>query len=98
MSEVITVPDNSSWKTELTAWICVAGGPALLGSDCPGEDPPAILDIPEFDIGRHAISNREFNNFLEDGGYSRSEFWSEEGLYANRRSGVIRFSIHPINR
>ena len=78
MSEVITVPNNSS--RELSAWINIAGGPALFGSDSPGEDPPAIFDIPGFDIGRHAVSNREFNNFLEDGGYSRAEFWSEEGL------------------
>ncbi|TXK64350.1 SUMF1/EgtB/PvdO family nonheme iron enzyme [Alkalisalibacterium limincola] len=33
--------------------------------------------LPGFWIGRHEVTNREFKSFVDAGGYSRPEFWSE---------------------
>jgi formylglycine-generating enzyme required for sulfatase activity len=68
---------NALTKVE---WVHVPGGLAWIGGDCPGEGPPKLLDVPDFLIGRYAVSNGEFERFIDDGGYRRPEFWSAEGL------------------
>lgn len=37
------------------------------------------IEIAPFAIARTTVSNGEFRNFVEDGGYSRSELWTAEG-------------------
>jgi len=37
------------------------------------------VDIKPFRIARDAVTNGEFAAFVDDGGYCRREFWSEEG-------------------
>jgi iron(II)-dependent oxidoreductase len=37
------------------------------------------VEIAPFTISKTAVSNGEFLNFVEDGGYRRSELWSAEG-------------------
>lgn len=37
------------------------------------------VELPEFSIARHAVTNAEFLAFVEDGGYRRRELWSEAG-------------------
>lgn len=37
------------------------------------------FEVPAFRASKFKISNGEFLEFLRDGGYSRSEFWSEKG-------------------
>lgn len=65
---------------EKADWVLVPGGSALIGADNPGEGPSQLLDIPAFRISRYAISNEEFDCFIQDGGYRRAEFWDAEGL------------------
>ena len=36
-------------------------------------------DVQPFAISRCAVTNRQFAGFVDDGGYQRREFWSEEG-------------------
>ena len=45
------------------------------------------VDVPAFAIARRAVSNREFLAFVEDGGYGRREFWSEDGWRTLERLG-----------
>ena len=35
--------------------------------------------VPEFEVSKYLISNREFYEFVMDGGYQRKELWTEEG-------------------
>src|SRR5258708_32572373 len=49
-----------------------AGGFALY---MPGLDPLATEPTGAFLVDRHAVTNREFKRFVEDGGYRREEFW-----------------------
>jgi len=37
------------------------------------------VDVPAFRAGRRLVSNAEYLAFVEDGGYSREEWWTEEG-------------------
>lgn len=36
--------------------------------------------VSAFQASRYLVSNQEFFNFMQDGGYSDSEYWTEEGL------------------
>lgn len=37
------------------------------------------VSVPEFEAGRHLVSNGLFFEFVKDGGYQNQEFWSEAG-------------------
>jgi 5-histidylcysteine sulfoxide synthase/putative 4-mercaptohistidine N1-methyltranferase len=37
------------------------------------------MTVPAFQMGRHLISNAQFLDFVDDGGYRESRFWSKEG-------------------
>jgi gamma-glutamyl hercynylcysteine S-oxide synthase len=37
------------------------------------------LDVAEFDIDVHSVTNADFLEFIADGGYDRGELWSEVG-------------------
>ena len=43
------------------------------------EQLPHEIEIASFAISKTAVTSGEFKNFVEDGGYSRSELWSAEG-------------------
>jgi dienelactone hydrolase len=42
-----------------------------------GIDPLAQRDLSSFFIDRHEVTNEAFQQFVDDGGYERSEFWEE---------------------
>jgi 5-histidylcysteine sulfoxide synthase/putative 4-mercaptohistidine N1-methyltranferase len=37
------------------------------------------LEVKEFKASRYLVSNSEFKGFVQDGGYGKQEFWTEEG-------------------
>ena len=43
------------------------------------EQPALEVEIAPFAISKTAVTTGEFKNFVEDGGYRRSELWTEEG-------------------
>ena len=43
------------------------------------ERPRQVVELPNFKVGRTAITNATFLNFVEGGGYQRREWWSDEG-------------------
>ncbi len=48
------------------------------------------VDVAPFKIGRAAVTNREFAEFIDAGGYRRREFWSDAGWAWRERSGAER--------
>jgi gamma-glutamyl hercynylcysteine S-oxide synthase len=43
---------------------------------CPAE---YLIDVAPFEIARAPVSQREYLDFVEDGGYQRREFWTTKG-------------------
>ena len=43
------------------------------------EGPRHKVWIEPFSLAKHPVSNREFINFIEDGGYKKAEFWLSDG-------------------
>jgi iron(II)-dependent oxidoreductase len=63
----------------------IPGGTFMLGAapDCPfvfdNEKWAHPVEIKPFRIARAPVTNSEFAAFVDDGGYRREEFWSDEG-------------------
>ncbi|HLF83872.1 MAG TPA: selenoneine synthase SenA [Blastocatellia bacterium] len=52
------------------------------------EQQPNEVEVMPFSIARTAVTNGEFSAFVEDGGYTRRELWSEEGWQWKRNAGA----------
>ena len=62
----------------------IAGGPFLAGAPADGfaydnERPRFEVDLPEFEIDALPVTNAQYLEFVEAGGYERREWWSEDG-------------------
>lgn len=77
---------NQSGKAPENALLPVKGGPVVLGK---GRDNPYYgwdneygrfeTEIPDFKASKYLVSNGEYLEFVEAGGYEAREFWDEEG-------------------
>ena len=79
--------------------IRVPAGKATLGAERGGipfgwdnEFPRQTLDVPAFEIDRYDVTNGEFLEFLEAGGYRDERLWSPEDAAWIRRDDVS----HPL--
>jgi iron(II)-dependent oxidoreductase len=68
-------------------------GAALAGFAYDNERPRHVVALPPFRIGRVPVTNGDWLAFVEDGGYTRREWWSEDG-WAWRSSERIE---RPLN-
>ena len=66
--------------------VSVPGGRFVLGVDAvtephslDNERPAHVLDVPGFRIGRVPVTNGEWQQFVDDGGYRRRQWWSDPG-------------------
>jgi len=66
--------------------VLVAGGPFVLGVDAADEPfsldngrPAHLVDVPAFRIGRVPVTNGEWQEFIDDGGYAQPRWWSPRG-------------------
>lgn len=64
--------------------VSVPAGEFLMGASgdsfaYDNEYPAREVFLPEFRIARAPVTNGEFARFVEEGGYERREFWTEEG-------------------
>jgi iron(II)-dependent oxidoreductase len=71
----------------------VEGGPCLLGAAAGGfaydnERPRHELDVRRFEIDRLPVTNGDYMEFVERGGYRRRDWWSDEG-WAWREAGAV---------
>jgi iron(II)-dependent oxidoreductase len=71
----------------------VDGGPCLLGIDPEGfaydnERPCHEVEVDSFELDRLPVTNRDFMEFIELGGYERPEWWCEAGWAWRQAEGV----------
>ncbi|EID12193.1 hypothetical protein MXEN_14056 [Mycobacterium xenopi RIVM700367] len=66
--------------------VLVPGGPFVLGVDAADEPfaldnerPAHVVDVPSFRIGRVPVTNGEWRQFIDDGGYHQPRWWSARG-------------------
>src|SRR3954466_6140374 len=53
------------------------------------ERPQHLIELPAFSIDFNPVSNRQYIEFIGDGGYERSELWSSAGNQWRAESGAI---------
>jgi iron(II)-dependent oxidoreductase len=77
--------------------VFVRGGPFVLGVDSArepfsldNERPAHTVDVAPFWIGRAPVSNRQWRDFIGDGGYRRPELWTERGWAHRVEAGLER--------
>ncbi len=75
--------------------VLVPGGPFVLGVDAVSEPhsldnerPAHTVDVPSFRIGRVPVTNGEWRQFIDDGGYRQSHWWSERGWSHREKAGL----------
>ncbi len=66
----------------------LGGGEAGFAYD--NELPVHLLEVAPFAIGRLPVTNRDWLEFVEQGGYRRAQWWSPEGWEWRRAEGVQR--------
>src|SRR5258707_357201 len=77
--------------------VFVGGGPFALGVDAASEPfsldnerPAHTVDVGPFWIGRVPVSNRQWREFVGDGGYQRQDLWSARGWAHRTEAGLER--------
>jgi gamma-glutamyl hercynylcysteine S-oxide synthase len=75
--------------------VLVPGGEFVLGVDAvtephslDNERPAHIVDVPAFRIGRVPVTNGEWRQFIDDGGYQQSRWWSDRGWTHRQQAGL----------
>ena len=73
----------------------VEGGPFPLGADGEGfcydnERPLHEVEVPAFEIDRAPVTAGAYRAWMDDGGYRRREWWSDEGWAWRQAEGVER--------
>ncbi|MBY0442677.1 MAG: SUMF1/EgtB/PvdO family nonheme iron enzyme, partial [Mycobacteriaceae bacterium] len=76
--------------------VLVPGGPFVLGVDAveepfalDNECPAHLVEVPAFRIGRVPVTNAEWQNFVDDGGYTQSQWWSPRGWQHRCTAGLV---------
>ncbi|QLL07211.1 ergothioneine biosynthesis protein EgtB [Mycobacterium vicinigordonae] len=75
--------------------VLVPGGPFVLGVDAADEPysldnerPAHVVDVPAFRIGRVPVTNGEWRQFVDDGGYAQPRWWTSRGWQHRERAGL----------
>ncbi|WP_328362050.1 ergothioneine biosynthesis protein EgtB [Mycobacterium sp. NBC_00419] len=75
--------------------VLVAGGEFVLGVDA-GDEPLSLdnerpahwVEVPSFRIGRVPVTNGEWRQFIDDGGYTQRQWWSARGWEHRMQAGL----------
>jgi gamma-glutamyl hercynylcysteine S-oxide synthase len=74
----------------------VPAGKFVLGVDAVSEPhsldnerPAHVVDMPAFRIGRVPVTNGEWRQFIDDGGYHQQRWWSDRGWTHRQEAGLI---------
>lgn len=75
--------------------VLVPDGEFVLGVDAvtephslDNERPAHVVDVPGFRIGRVPVTNAEWRQFVDDGGYDDRQWWSERGWAHRQQAGL----------
>ena len=57
------------------------------------ERPAHVVDVPAFRIGRVPVTNGEWRQFIDDGGYGQPRWWSQRGWEHREQAGLTRTAV-----
>lgn len=87
-----SAPNDSNTKLSKLTWVSFAEGLYEIGH--PGgsfsydnETPKHKEFLNSFSLSSRLVTNKEYIEFIEDGGYSRPELWLSQGIYTVEDSG-----------
>jgi gamma-glutamyl hercynylcysteine S-oxide synthase len=71
----------------------IAGGPFTMGTSAEpwaldNERPAHTVDLPAYLIDRAPVTNRQYQEFVDAGGYDDQRWWSAEGWAHRQRAGL----------
>jgi iron(II)-dependent oxidoreductase len=77
----------------LPAEVHVPAGPFLMGADddawaYDNERPAHVVDVASFWIDTFPVTNRQYQEFIDDGGYGSSRWWTPEGWDWRQEAGL----------
>jgi len=69
----------------------VEAGEFIMGSDKGDDNEKSIhrVDLDAFMMGKYPVTNEEFKLFVDDGGYSNKDYWTEEGWKWKEKEKVL---------
>ncbi|MGI8758873.1 MAG: ergothioneine biosynthesis protein EgtB [Acidimicrobiales bacterium] len=87
------LPAPSERSAPVAGEVLVDGGPFVMGTDTEvwaydNERPGHVVDLPPFWIDTSATTNARWLEFVEDGGYQDSRWWSEPGWAWRTEAGA----------
>ena len=73
-------------------WLDHAGGDVPIGHEAAGfsfdnEAPRHVVKLSPFSLARRLVTNQEYQQFIDDGGYQRSALWLSDGWAAVQAHG-----------
>jgi iron(II)-dependent oxidoreductase len=75
--------------------VLIPGGPFTLGvnaseepSSLDNERPAHVVHVEPFRIGRVPVTNAQWREFIDDGGYQTPQWWSERGWAHREQAGL----------
>ena len=85
-----TPPHDDLRAPPSTEDVLVPAGPFTLGTNehpwaYDNEQPVRLVELPAFLIERHPVTNERFAEFVEDGGYRKRRYWSDDGWHWLRK-------------
>ena len=88
-----TPPRPVASATVLPAERLIPGGPFVMGTDqdpraYDNERPAHVVDVAPFWIDTFPVTNRQYAEFIDDGGYSSPRFWTAEGWEWRQSAGL----------
>jgi iron(II)-dependent oxidoreductase len=93
LPDTSTLPPGRPGLAGTSVW--VPGGAFVLGVDgtaepfsLDNERPAHVVDLPAFRIGRVPVTNAEWRQFVDDGGYTQPRWWSARGWEHRQSAGL----------
>jgi ergothioneine biosynthesis protein EgtB len=89
------ISDDTTGVTPSRESVAVPAGRATLGArprEIPfgwdNEFPGLIVEVPEFEIAVHDVTNAQYMDFVDAGGYRQPEWWTPEAFAWIRRESI----------
>jgi len=76
-------------------WCEVPAGPFLMGSSkgkdhdaFDDEEPQHRVELPAYRVGRYPVTNAQYRHFIERGGYTDPQYWTDQGWAWRQERGI----------